>query len=91
MLLVSPQKWARGRGEDEFGREGTYLKVIGKNSVLVWNNGKTQSTTLHTTRLFLPEMSINQGHWGITKFYIMLAEFFMESDRVYACPAVATP
>ena len=39
-LLVSHQKWARKRGEYEFRREGTYLKVMGKRSILVWNNGK---------------------------------------------------
>ena len=36
-------------------------------------------------------MSINQGQEGLTKLYSMFAESFKESDRVHACPAVATP
>ena len=34
-LLVSPQKLARYKVEDEFGREGNYFKVMGKRSILV--------------------------------------------------------
>ena len=34
-IFISPQEWAQDRGEYEFGREGTYLKVMGKRSVLV--------------------------------------------------------
>ena len=39
-LLISPQKWAQDRVEGKVGREGNYLKVMGKQSILVWNNGK---------------------------------------------------
>ena len=36
-------------------------------------------------------MPINQVQEGLTKFYSMFAEFFKESNRVYACPSVAAP
>ena len=39
-LLVIPQKWTRDRGEDKVVREGKYLKVMVKRSILVWNNSK---------------------------------------------------
>ena len=39
-LLVSPQKWDQHRGEYKVRREGTYLKVMGEHSILVWNNRK---------------------------------------------------
>ena len=87
---MSPQKWARDRGEYEVGREGTYLKVMGKRSMLVWNNGKPQRTILHDPGCALPETSINQGQEGLTKFYSTFEEIFKESDKVHACPAVTT-
>ena len=58
------------------GKEGTYLKLMGKTSVLVSNNRKPQSTILHTPGCDLTETSINQGQEGLTKLYIMLAVFF---------------
>ena len=90
-LLASPHKWARYRVEDEVGREVTYLKVMLKCYILVWNNGKSQNTIFHDPVCALLETSINQGQEGLTKFYSMLAEFFRESDRAHACPVVATP
>ena len=91
LLLVIPQKWAQDRGEDKVGREGTYLKVVVKRSVLVWNNRKSQSIILHAPGCALPEMSINQVQEILTKLYSMFAEFFKVSDRVHAYPSVATP
>ena len=64
---------------------------MGKRSVLVWNNGKSQRTILHASGCALPKTSINQGQEGLTKFYIMFTEFFKELDRFHVCPAVATP
>ena len=90
-LLVGPQKWARDRGEDEIGREGTYLKVMIKRSVLVRNNRKYQNNILHDPRCALPETSINQGQEVLTNFYNIFAEFFNELDRFHACPEVAAP
>ena len=46
-LLISPQKLSWDRGEYEAGREETYLNLMGKLSVLVWNNRKPQRTILH--------------------------------------------
>ena len=34
-ILIIPQKCSRDRGGDKVGREVTYLKVMGKRSVLV--------------------------------------------------------
>ena len=90
-LTVSNHKWYRDRGEDEFGREGTYLKVMGKHYILVCNNGKPQRNKLHAPVCTLPEKPINQGQEGMTNFYSMLAEYFKESGRVHARPSVATP
>ena len=84
-----PSKWDQSREEDKVGSEGTYLKVMVKSSVLVWNNGKSQSTTLHYPICALPETSINQGQGGLTKFYRIFTEFSKESDRVHACTEVA--
>ena len=75
-LLISPHKWAQDRGEGKVGREGTYLKVMGKSSILVWNNGKSQRTIFHSPGCAIPETSINQGQKDLTKFYSMLTEFF---------------
>ena len=47
-LLIRPPKWAQYRREAEVGREVTYLKVKGKQSVLVWNIRRSQSNILHT-------------------------------------------
>ena len=52
---------------------------------------KIKSTILHAPGCALLETSINQGQEGFTKFYIIFAEFFKESDRVHECPEVATP
>ena len=73
------------------GKEGTYLKVMGKHSVLVCNNGKYQSIILHAPGCALPEMTINQGQEGLTKFYSMFAEFFNLLGRVHTCPEVTMP
>ena len=75
-LLISPQKWTWGRGKDEVGREGTNLNVMGKRSILICNNRKSQRTIIHAHGCALPEISINQGQEGLTKFYSMIAEFF---------------
>ena len=88
-LLTSPQKWAYDRGEYKVGREGTYLEVMGKCSILVWNNGKSQRIIPHATGCAPLETSTNKGHEGMTKFYSMFAEIFKESDRVHACPEVS--
>ena len=85
------KKWARDRGEDEVGREGTYLKVMGKRPVLVRNNRKPKSTIFHALGCDLPETSINKVQAGLTKFYSMFAEFVKELYRVHTCPAVAIP
>ena len=53
-LLVSPQKWAQDRGEYKVGREGTYLKVMGKLSILVWNNRKLKRTIPHAPGCAFP-------------------------------------
>ena len=63
---------------------------MGKNSFLVWNNGKPQRAILHDPGCALPEASINQGQEGLTKFYSMFAELFKELYQVHTCPAVAT-
>ena len=63
---------------------------MGKCYILVWNNVKSHMKILHAPGCALPETSINQGQDGLTKFYIMFAEFFKESDRVHACPEDAT-
>ena len=63
---------------------------MGKHSILVWNNGKSQRTILHATGYNLPETSINNGQESLTKFYSMFAKNFKESDRVHAYLAVAT-
>ena len=62
-----------------------------KCSVLVRKNRKSQRTTLNALGCALAETSINKGQEVITKFYSMFAEFFKKSDRVHACPALATP
>ena len=78
-------------GGSEIVNEGTYLKLMGKRSVLVWENGKYQSTILHAPGCDLPETSINQGQYLLTKFHSMFLEFFKEPDRIHACVVVATP
>ena len=65
--------------------------MTGKHSILVRNNVRPQRNILHDTEFNLPETSINQGQEVLTKLYGMLEEIFKESDRVHACPAVATP
>ena len=77
-LLNSPKKWSQDRGEHEFGREGTYLNMMGKFSVLVWNNGKPQRNIFHAPECALPDMSIYQGKDGLTNFYSMFTEIFKE-------------
>ena len=89
-LLIRPHKWDQDRVEEKVGREGTYLKVMGKRSILVLNNGKLQRIILHAPGYALPETSINQGQEGLTKFYSMFAEFFKESDMVHTSPSVVT-
>ena len=64
-------------GDNEVGREGTYLKVMGKLSVLMWNNRKSQRTIGYATGCSLPYFSINQVQEVITKFYRMFADFSM--------------
>ena len=63
---------------------------MGKRSVIVWNNRKSQRSILHYPRYNLLETSKNKGKEGLTKLYRTFAEIFKESDRVHACPAVAT-
>ena len=89
-LLVSPQTWARDRGEDEIAHEGTYLKVTRKRSILVWDNRKSQRTVLHALGYALPETPINKGQDVPTKFHSMFADFFKEPGRMHACATVAT-
>ena len=64
---------SNGNSQSEVGREGTYLKVVDKRYILVWNNKKYQSTILHNPGFTLPETSINQVQEGITKLYIIFA------------------
>ena len=40
-LLIRPQTWSQDRGEDENVHDKTYLKLMGKRSALVWDNGKS--------------------------------------------------
>ena len=90
-LLITPQTWYWDRGEDEIRHERTYLKVMGKRPVLVWENGKYQRTTLHSPGCARPETNINQCQDGLTKFHSMFAEIFKDPDMIHACGAVATP
>ena len=90
-IVVSPKKWAWDRGKDESRREGTYLRVMVKLSVLLWDNGKPQMIVLQAPVCALPETSINQVLEVLTKFYRMFAEIFKESYRVHTFPEVATP
>ena len=62
-----------------------------KHYILVWNNGEPQRIILHALGCDIPETFTNEGQEGITEFYRMFAENFKESNRVHACPAVATP
>ena len=75
--------------QDEVRREGTYLKVMEQQPILVWNNGKPQRIILHAPGCALPETFINQGQEGLTKFYSIFAEFFREWERIHTCQAVA--
>ena len=90
-LPISPQTWAGDRGGYYIVHEGAHLKVMGKHSVLVWNNVKSQRTILHAPGCALPETPINQGQGGLTKFHSMFAEIFRVPYRIHACVAVATP
>ena len=58
-ILIIHQKWSRDRRDAELGREGTYLKVMGKRSVLMRNNCKSKRNTLQAPGCALPETSIN--------------------------------
>ena len=49
--------------------------MTGKLYILVWNNGKSQRTILHSIKCDLPETSINKGQEELTKFYSMFAVF----------------
>ena len=89
-ILVSPQTWPQDWKEMKLDMKGTYLKGMGKNSVLVWNNYKYQRNNLHDPGYYLPETPINQGQDSLTKFQSMFAEFFKEPDRIHVCFAVAT-
>ena len=71
-LLVGPQTWARDRDEVNFGLEGTYLKVMGKNYVLVWNNRTYHRNILHDPGCALLYMSINQYQEVLSKLCIVL-------------------
>ena len=53
-ILVVPQKWAWYREESEVIRKRTYLKVMVKFYILVWNNGKSQITILHNPIYVFP-------------------------------------
>ena len=64
---------------------------MGKRSILLRNNGKSQRIILHDHECNLPEIYKNQVQEGLTKFHNMFAEFSKESDRVHACSPVATP
>ena len=77
--------------QDEVIREGTYLKVMEQQPILVWNNGKPHRIIFHAPECALPETSINQGQEGLTKFYSIFAIFFREWERIHTCQAVATP
>ena len=46
-LITNPHQWDHGREEIDVGQEGTYLKVMGKRSILVWNNRAYQQNILH--------------------------------------------
>ena len=64
--------------------------MIGKRSVLMCSNGKSQRTILNDPGSALSETSINQGQERLTKFYIMFAKQIKESDRVHAYPECPT-
>ena len=64
--------------------------MMGKPSILGWNNDKPQRTIPHAPGYALPETNINQGQEGLNNFYSMFAELFKESDRFHTCPAVST-
>ena len=80
----------QGQRRRESGREGTYLKVIIKHSIHLWNNEKSQRIIIHAPRCALQDKSINQGQEGLTKFYSIFVGFFKESDKAHNCPSVAT-
>ena len=48
---------------------------MGKDFIIMCNNGKSQRTILHAPVSTLSEISINQGQEVLTKFYRMFAEF----------------
>ena len=48
---------------------------MGKRYVLVRNNKKSQSNIIHAPICALIDMSIYQGQEGLTKVYIIFAEF----------------
>ena len=69
-LLVGPHKWSQDRGEYEFRREETYLEVMVKHSILVWDNRKSKRTIPHAPVCALPGTAINRGKEDLTKFYL---------------------
>ena len=64
---------------------------MGKCSVLVWYNGKSQRAIDHAPGCTLQLTPINQGQYGLSKFHRMLTGFFKDPDRIHACAEVATP
>ena len=64
---------------------------MGKHSVLMWNNRKSQRTILPALGCALSEMPINQDQEVLTKFYSMYAKNFKELERTQDCQEVATP
>ena len=60
-LLMSLCKWSQYIVEDKVGREGAYLKVMGKLYILLWHVGKSQIAMLYAPGFNFPETSINQG------------------------------
>ena len=89
-LLINPCKWAHDRGEAEVFQEGTHINVVVKCSILVCNSRKYQGGVLNSHGCALTQTSINQYSGVQTKFCSLFAEFFKISDRIHACPKVAT-
>ena len=64
---------------------------MGKRSILLWENGKSQRTILNGTGCAIPDTSTNQFQEGRTKLCRTFAGFLKELDQIHAFPAAATP
>ena len=64
--------------------------MIGKISVLVWNNGKYQSTILHATRCAITETYTNKYQELPTNLCSTFVEIFYELDWIQTFQSVDT-